>query len=261
MSIQLADQLFVLDENDKIVSSKIVREKFHEEKQQAGQWTYYLFQPAHEEEGFKEVLFRVDEQKNPEEYEIVAEGVKDYFIMEDKVYYVKDGMIEIELVSQTYEPVHFSYDIAMKEDGFYLVNQLGNVVDKQDGIVELGDMEGFRYYDLMRWKEGQCMAQSFKGFYLPATAINKAYDIDGDGTNDVCFYTTSSQPNVGSVTYVKLASDGSGTSLSEGNYGNLLCYSWIDRTWNENRDYLYPVPRQEITLSDGVVTQNPGWNE
>lgn len=117
------------------------------------------------------------------------------------------------------------------------------------------------YYDLMRWKEGQCMAQSFKGFYLPATAINKAYDIDGDGTNDVCFYTTSSQPNVGSVTYVKLASDGSGTSLSEGNYGNLLCYSWIDRTWNENRDYLYPVPRQEITLSDGVVTQNPGWNE
>lgn len=122
-------------------------------------------------------------------------------------------------------------------------------------------MEGFRYYDLMRWKEGQCMAQSFKGFYLPATAINKAYDIDGDGTNDVCFYTTSSQPNVGSVTYVKLASDGSGTSLSEGNYGNLLCYSWIDRTWNENRDYLYPIPRQEITLSNGVVTQNPGWNE
>ena len=38
-------------------------------------------------------------------------------------------------------------------------------------------MEGFRYYDLMRWKEGQCMAQSFKGFYLPATAINKAYDM------------------------------------------------------------------------------------
>lgn len=122
-------------------------------------------------------------------------------------------------------------------------------------------MEGFRYYDLMRWKEGQCIAQSFQGFYLPATAINKAYDIDGDGTNDVCFYTTSSQPNVGSMTYVKLASDGSGTSLSEGNYGNLLCYSWIDRTWNEERDYLYPIPRQEITLSDGIVTQNPGWNE
>ena len=25
-------------------------------------------------------------------------------------------------------------------------------------------MEGFRYYDLMRWKEGQCMAQSLKDF-------------------------------------------------------------------------------------------------
>ena len=122
-------------------------------------------------------------------------------------------------------------------------------------------MEGFRTYDLMRWKEGQCMAQAFKGFYLPASAINKAYDIDGDGTNDVCFYTTELQPNVGNVTYVKLASDGTGTSLSEGNKGNLLCYSWIDRTWNENRDYLYPIPRQEISLSNGVVTQNPGWEE
>ena len=99
------------------------------------------------------------------------------------------------------------------------------------------------------------------GVLLGGWFYSKDFDIDGDGTNDVCFYTTSSQPNVGSVTYVKLASDGSGPSLSEGNYGNLLCYSWIDRTWNENRDYLYPVPRQEITLSDGVVTQNPGWNE
>ncbi len=122
-------------------------------------------------------------------------------------------------------------------------------------------MEGFRYYDLMRWKEGQCIAQEFKGIYLPATAVNKAYDLDGDGTKDVCFYNTTTQPNEGDVVYVQLASDGSGTTLSGETKGNLLCYDWIDRTWDENRDYLYPIPRQEITLSNGVVKQNPGWEE
>jgi len=120
-------------------------------------------------------------------------------------------------------------------------------------------MEGFRYYDLMRWKEGQCIAQAFEGFYLPQTAINRAYDIDGDGKNDVCFYNTVIEPNEGEVVYVQLASDGTGTTLSDGTRGNLLCYSWIDRTWNEEKDYLYPIPRQEISLSNGVVKQNPGW--
>src|SRR5690606_12880402 len=122
-------------------------------------------------------------------------------------------------------------------------------------------MEGFRYYDLMRWKEGQAMAQAFEGIYLPTTAINVGYDIDGNGTNDVCFYTTPTQPNAGNVSYVQLSPTGTGTTLSNGNHGNLLCYDWIDRTWNEDRDYLFPVPRQEISLSQGVVEQNPEWGE
>ena len=120
-------------------------------------------------------------------------------------------------------------------------------------------MEGFRYYDLMRWKEGQAIAQPFEGIYLPESAINTAYDMDGDGISDVCFYTTESQPNVGNVKYVQLPPDGTGTRLSNITYGNLVFYAWIDRTWNENRDYLYPVPFNEITLSDNNVVQNPNW--
>ncbi len=131
---------------------------------------------------------------------------------------------------------------------------------RRERAVEL-IMEGFRYYDLMRWKEGQAMAQDFEGIYLPATAINVGYDIDGNGTNDVCFYTTTTQPNAGNVSYVQLSPTGTGTTLSNGNHGNLLCYDWIDRTWNEDRDYLFPVPRQEISLSQGVVKQNPEWGE
>lgn len=235
LSIQLADQLFVLDENDKIVSSKIVREKFHEEKQQAGQWTYYLFQPAHEVEGFKEVLFRVDEQKNPEEYEIVAEGVKDYFIMEDKVYYVKDGMIEIELVSQTYEPVHFSYDIAMKEDGFYLVNQLGNVVDKQDGIVELEDMAYL--VEKGRIKHISSKKNTLNGiaYYLD--------DQDGDGQNELCWQADST----------------TGIFAKEGIWIDSFCivkdwiyYSvYVDR--NENNKRFSKIYRQKQDGSDKQI--------
>lgn len=123
-------------------------------------------------------------------------------------------------------------------------------------------MEGFRYYDLMRWKEGQCIAQPMEGIYIPDGVINAAYDLDGDGTPDVCFYDGDSQPNLGEISYVQISKQADGvTTLTEGTKGNLRLYNNIDRTWNEGRDYLYPIPRQEITLSNGVVTQNPGWED
>lgn len=123
-------------------------------------------------------------------------------------------------------------------------------------------MEGFRYYDLMRWKEGQCIAQPMEGIYIPDGAINTAYDLDGDGTPDVCFYDGDSQPDLGEISYVQISKQADGvTTLTEGTKGNLRLYNNIDRTWNEDRDYLYPIPRQEITLSNGVVTQNPGWED
>ncbi len=31
-------------------------------------------------------------------------------------------------------------------------------------------------------------------------------------------------------------------------------------TFNENRDLLFPIPLYEITMSNGSITQNPGWN-
>lgn len=123
-------------------------------------------------------------------------------------------------------------------------------------------MEGFRYYDLMRWKEGQCIAQPMEGIYIPDGVINAAYDLDGDGTPDVCFYDGDSQPDLGEINYVQISKQADGvTTLTEGTKGNLRLYNNIDRTWNEDRDYLYPIPRQEITLSNGVVTQNPGWED
>lgn len=33
-----------------------------------------------------------------------------------------------------------------------------------------------------------------------------------------------------------------------------------DRVFNPSKDYLYPIPINEISLSGGAVIQNPGWN-
>jgi hypothetical protein len=41
--------------------------------------------------------------------------------------------------------------------------------------------------------------------------------------------------------------------------GVLITEAAATRNFNPARDYLYPVPLQEITLSDGNVKQNPGW--
>ena len=49
--------------------------------------------------------------------------------------------------------------------------------------------------------------------------------------------------------------------LTEGESGNVICYKDVPRQWNEERDYLYPIPRQDRILTNGALTQNPGWND
>ena len=33
------------------------------------------------------------------------------------------------------------------------------------------------------------------------------------------------------------------------------------RQWNEERDYFFPIPTTERSLTNGALTQNPGWND
>jgi len=41
--------------------------------------------------------------------------------------------------------------------------------------------------------------------------------------------------------------------------GVLVVEDVTRRKWNPARDYLYPVPLNEIALSGNNVKQNPGW--
>ena len=113
-------------------------------------------------------------------------------------------------------------------------------------------MEGFRYWDIMRWKEGKTFEQPFLGFYIPGPGV---YDLDGDGKNDVCFYIGERTPAFVSL-FMEMGKD---IVFTEGDKGNIILHSQLLREWREDRDYFYPIPTQERTLTHGALAQNPGW--
>ncbi|MDB5199332.1 MAG: RagB/SusD domain protein [Chitinophagaceae bacterium] len=96
---------------------------------------------------------------------------------------------------------------------------------RRERTVELA-MEGFRYDDLIRWKTAETV--------LPQTLLGAKF-IPAEWVGTV---QTSLNLNADKVLIVEPAAN---------------------RHFQINRDYLYPVPLHEISLSSGNVTQNPNW--
>lgn len=142
----------------------------------------------------------------------------------------------------------------------YLQNQYKNVLGNNAGVIleirrerriELV-MESFRWDDLMRWKEGHLLTRQFKGMYFPS--IGK-FDLDGDGKEDVWIYE-GDRPSQSGIQLLKLGSE---ILLENGKSGNVIINGHITKVFNEDKDYLYPLPIQELQLNPNL-TQNPGWN-
>ncbi|HVF81399.1 MAG TPA: RagB/SusD family nutrient uptake outer membrane protein [Flavisolibacter sp.] len=96
---------------------------------------------------------------------------------------------------------------------------------RRERTVELA-MEGFRYDDLIRWKTAELV--------LPKELLGaKFIAAEWVGTNQ-----TSLNLNADRVLIVEPAAN---------------------RSFRIDRDYLYPIPISEITLSGGNVVQNPNW--
>ncbi|MBC5632315.1 RagB/SusD family nutrient uptake outer membrane protein [Parabacteroides hominis] len=115
-------------------------------------------------------------------------------------------------------------------------------------------MESFRWDDVMRWKEASaCFLEPFKGMYFPATG---SYDLDDDGKFDICIYKDE-KPNAGDIQYYKLGVD---IILESGESGNVMVNPHIQKIWDEDKDYFYPIPIQERLLNPNL-TQNPGWDD
>ena len=95
---------------------------------------------------------------------------------------------------------------------------------RRERTVELA-LEGFRYDDLIRWKTAE--------IHLPAQLLGAKFTDEWVGA------------------------DQSNLNL---NANDILIVEDINvRSFDPNRDYLYPIPFNEITLSGGNVTQNPFW--
>ena len=109
-------------------------------------------------------------------------------------------------------------------------------------------LEGFRYYDIIRWKEGKVFEQPYKGMYFPGLT-------QGSGDNR---YDVFDMKNIRK--FYKLGDE---FVLTDGDKGNIICHDIEKepRQWREDRDYLYPIPTQERLLSNGTLSQNPNWDD
>ena len=120
---------------------------------------------------------------------------------------------------------------------------------RRERRVELVMENNHRWHDLMRWKEGHLLADPFLGTYFPGVGF---YDLDRNGDPEIEIYEGAKPPFNGA--YQLAVSE-----LDEGNRGNIFTNRNIIKVWNENRDYLWPLPIEDRTLNPNLV-QNPGWD-
>ena len=130
---------------------------------------------------------------------------------------------------------------------------------RRDRGIELA-LEGFRFYDLIRWKRGDLMTMIWNGIYVPA--LDAQLDLNEDGIPDVVFYKTlPPAPRPSSITYINVSAIINGLPnsqrLSNDTYGEVTWLTTITRTWAE-RNYYYPIPESDRTANPNLV-QNPGW--
>ena len=119
-------------------------------------------------------------------------------------------------------------------------------------------MEGLRQWDLFRWKEGKQMFNHYVpyyGIYVPGVGT---YDMDGDGKPDLEIYETTATSQCDNKK--KLAKD---LYLSNGTSGYIIGFPKVTygKDWKEERDYLWPIPADQRVLTQGILTQNPGWED
>ncbi len=125
---------------------------------------------------------------------------------------------------------------------------------RRERRIELA-MEGLRYDDIMRWKAGALFVPQFLGAYFPGEG---GCDIDGDGSNDVYLYIEN-RPPTPLLRGAKPLKIGLDIFLSDGDKGYMVVNAEKEKSWNEQRDYLAPIPMRSLVLNPNLE-QNPGWD-
>jgi hypothetical protein len=131
-------------------------------------------------------------------------------------------------------------------------NNKGDILEiRRERRVEL-IREGIRWDDLMRWAVGENVAKTFKGMYFPGPG---KYDLDHNGTIDLVIYQGSKPTNIkDNIQYKSLTS----MHLENGTNGLMIINGNVSKNFVTPKDYLYPIPLQELQLNPNLK-QNPGW--
>ncbi len=143
----------------------------------------------------------------------------------------------------------------------FLADQYRNVTGSDKGVIleirrerrlEL-IRENFRWDDLVRWKEGHNLISPFLGMYFPGPG---EFDLDNNGSIDIVIYQDTKPVDlIPSAQYYKL---GEIDLINGVNGGNIIVNRNVSKVFDENKDYLYPIPIQELNLNPNLE-QNPGW--
>ena len=165
------------------------------------------------------------------------------------------GMTKMSKVPTTIDPLMAEYYPNAKG------SQLAAILEiRRERTVELC-FEGFRQWDLLRWKEGKWITPSstngFQGIYVSGLGN---HDLDGDGNIDLCLYQ-GSQPSTTAPSSNRINVASGNWSLSGGTSGNLTYYASESYRWDEGRDYLWPIPADQRQITGGALSQNPGWDD
>lgn len=163
------------------------------------------------------------------------------------------GMPSLSLVAANSDPDPY---LLSAETGYPNVSgsNAGVILEiRRERTIEL-IAEGLRYDDIMRWKSGKRFEKPMLGIYIPGPGN---YDLNKNGRLDVCFYV-GDKPIAFVPLFLKIGQD---VILSEGNHGFIICHNLNERVWDETKDYLYPIPVKDRSLTNGALVQNPGWND
>jgi hypothetical protein len=143
----------------------------------------------------------------------------------------------------------------------FLADQYRNVSGSNKGVIleirrerrlEL-IRENFRWDDVVRWEAGHNLTSSFLGMYFPGPG---EFDLDNNGSTDVVIYKDTKPADlIPSAQYYKL---GEIDLINGEDGGNIIVNRNVSKVFDENKDYLYPIPIQELNLNSNLE-QNPGW--
>lgn len=189
------------------------------------------------------------------------------------------GMPHLVLAGLTADPFLLSENYGYRNLSKVNPANLAQILEiRRERTIELCLEGSTRWDDIMRWKEGETLMEPLRGMYVSGPG---EMDLTGDGIPDIYLYATAKiDPKVQadytnkygkSFPFIQIQEidvDGThikysgGLILSDGTKGFVAPFKNKEsvRKFDENRDYLYPIPMGDRALNPNLE-QNPGWSD